>query len=426
MSNLLESSACQQCAKEGVNTAISAADAAFPAFKKARRFAKSALSFFGSGDYAVHSNSLVDGGGVVADEVKLGSMVAGRDHRISYREYLGDVISSDVSGNFKIEGYNLNPGSAETFPWLYSIAQNYEQWEPRGLVFEFVSSTSEYSTSGALGNVILGTEYDILDSEWVSKNEMMNSAYTSQANPTKHILHGVECAKADNPRSVYYVRHGAIPATADARDYDHGTFYIASQGVNGTTVNLGSLYVHYDIIFRKERVPDLILGGVPSVSVNCNPDGVTYLVDASALVWYRNPLDIVVTNDTTNKTVFTFNPALTRPGTYVMITMDMRSDVRTWTTDTQGPAVANTGSAINDMISVSNAWATGDTVPDGGAGGMFDGQNNLFHFSWIFKINGQNPWVGITTTGVQWGTNPTRAKLSVMQVDPTLAIDAPA
>lgn len=225
--------------------------------KKLRRIvgtARKAINLLGGGDYELAVNSLFAGGGVTEDNLQI--VPAGpREVRIVYKEYLGDVYSSTTANGFKIDAYPINPGLVGTFPWLANIAQQFDQWQPNGIVFEFKSSSSEYSTSSALGSVLMATEYDSLDSPYTTKMEMMNSAYANEAKiSSPRILHGVECAREETPTSILYTRGGAIPASGDLNTYDLGVFYIGSIGVPNASTNLGSLYVHYDITFRKEQL----------------------------------------------------------------------------------------------------------------------------------------------------------------------------
>lgn len=216
--------------------------------------AKEGLRLAGMGDYTLKSNSLLDTGGATESTVQIIPQ-GNRAVRLIYKEYIGDVFTHPtVAGAFNLASYPINPGLPSTFPWLAPIAQQYEQWTPNGIVFEFRSTSSEYTATQALGSVIMATEYDTLDSLYSNKQEMLNSCYSNEAKPSQRILHGLECDPRDNPMHIYYVRAGGIPTNASSRDYDLATFQIATQGGATTNLNLGSLYVHYDITFRKEQL----------------------------------------------------------------------------------------------------------------------------------------------------------------------------
>lgn len=214
--------------------------------------------FFGMGDYTLRSNSLITGGG--SGTQALIQPQGSRAVRIIYREYIGDVFThATVAGAFNLVSYPLNPGLLQTFPWLAPIALQYEQYTPLGMVFEFKSTSSEYVATQALGSVIMSTEYDVMDPAPANKQEMLNTCYSNEAKPSSGIIHGVECDPRDTPNKIYFVRHGSVTSGDNLRDYDIGFFNIATQGGATANLNLGSLYIHYDIVFRKEQ----IYGGIP-------------------------------------------------------------------------------------------------------------------------------------------------------------------
>jgi len=51
-----------------------------------------------------------------------------------------------------------------------------------------------------------------------------------------------------------YVRSGAVPANADIKLYDLGFFQLSTQGQQAANVNLGELWVSYDIAFYKPKL----------------------------------------------------------------------------------------------------------------------------------------------------------------------------
>lgn len=213
-----------------------------------------AKSFFGLGDYSLKSNSLINGGGGTMPENVTIIPKGNNQTRIMFREYLGDIITSSVAGAFSASTFSLNPGIMQSFPWLASVAQNYDQWIPNGIVFEFRSTCTDYSATNTQGAVMMATEYDPIDNAFGSKQEMMNCAYSNEGKITDRVVHGVECDPRQTPKQIYYVRQGNIPSGADIREYDLGKFVIATQGCPVASANLGSLYVYYDITFQKEQL----------------------------------------------------------------------------------------------------------------------------------------------------------------------------
>lgn len=214
-------------------------------------------SFVGMGDYEIRSNSLVRGGGATTERLQIIPQ-GPRATRILYREYLGDVLTHPSTvGAFNLSSYLIHPANPAVFPWLVPIAQQFEQWTPNGIVFEFRSTSSEYVSATNLGSVIMATEYDALDADFTNKQDMLNSAYSSEYKPsTETIVHGIECDPRDTPNRIFYMPYATgLPSGSDPHDYVLGKFQIATQGsaAPAGTV-LGSLYVNYDITLRKEQI----------------------------------------------------------------------------------------------------------------------------------------------------------------------------
>ena len=116
----------------------------------------------GKGDYEIVSNSLIRGGTKAAMQpMVISNSRRGGETRIRFREYLGDVRTHPtVVGAWYNTVYTLNAGNTTTFPWFSTIANQYEQWTPEGIIFEFRSTATEYSTAVNLGSVVMATDYD--------------------------------------------------------------------------------------------------------------------------------------------------------------------------------------------------------------------------------------------------------------------------
>lgn len=215
-------------------------------------------AFTGLGEYQLVGNSLVRGanGGGVLTAVKHGNVTT-----ISYKEYLGDIVTGPVIGGFNINSIQINPGNEASFPWLCSIANQFDQYKPKGIVYEFKSTASDTTTLASIGSVIMATEYDVYDRAYTSKAEMLQSAYSNEAKMSDDMVHGIECDPTELQRNLFYVTQYGVITEGDKRDQTMGTFYYATQG-GSLPVNssVGSLYVHYEFDFYKEQ----IFGGVAS------------------------------------------------------------------------------------------------------------------------------------------------------------------
>lgn len=214
----------------------------------------------GTGDYIVTQNTL--GSRSVLGDGPLPTFSRG-DHtlRVQFEEYIGDVVSSS-DGSFRITKYAINPGIFSTFPWLSSIAANFDQWEPNGIVFHFSPTAGAYTASGALGSVIMATDYDPNDPDYEDKREMLASQFSCSGPPTGFMSHPVECAKHLRMMNLLKNRFGSA---TPLQEYDLGNFFVASVGCANNIV-LGELKVSYDITFHKNQIYGGLLGRTTQVA----------------------------------------------------------------------------------------------------------------------------------------------------------------
>lgn len=214
----------------------------------------SLAKYFGHGDYKLTSNSLMTGTSATGAKF---SNSGRRGTRIQEREYLGDIVSGALTGSatdFDASAYILNPTNTDTFPWLSQIALLYDQWEPHGIVFEFVSTSSDYNgTSQALGAVIIATDYDSYDPPYTSKQQMENSDYACSTKPALSLVHGVECDPRERPTPILYT---STSNGAPTNSTLLGSTTVATQGCSVAGVTLGELWISYDITFYKKQLPN--------------------------------------------------------------------------------------------------------------------------------------------------------------------------
>jgi len=212
----------------------------------------------GKGDYTIQGNSLMRGNLQKSSQIPFFTPDGKRGLRVTEREYLGDIRSGALvsgSSGFSLDTFAINPGLASTFPWLSSLANNFDQWQPNGIVFEFRSTSSTFNgTSQALGTVIAATEYDVVDLPFSTKVEMENSDYAMSCAASESMIHAIECSPKERQRQLYSIRNGAVPSNDIQRNYDLANFQIATQGMSTAGVNLGELWVSYDITFYKKQL----------------------------------------------------------------------------------------------------------------------------------------------------------------------------
>lgn len=175
---------------------------------------------------------------------------------IRHEEYLGDIVTSSTIGAFSLQAFPINAGQGITFPWLEQIAVNFEEYILQGCLFTFKSMSADAlnSTNTALGTVIMATDYNAGNPVFASKAEMESYEFASSCKPSMSMVHPIECHPHQNPISELYVRPGALPAGQDIRLYDLGLFQIATTGFQAASVNIGELWISYQVCLLKPKM----------------------------------------------------------------------------------------------------------------------------------------------------------------------------
>jgi len=203
----------------------------------------------GFGDYQVSKNSLVYN----VDAIPEFSVNNERCTVISHREFISDIKSST---SFNLNSFRINPAIPDTFPWLYTIAQNYEQYVVQGMVFEYktVSATAIGSTNTGLGTIVMATQYNSLSPLFDNKQQMENYEFSQSSVPSQSILHAIECDPTQTQCGGIFNMFDPNATSGDTRLYDIGRFNIATVGMQAANVPIGELWVSYKICLLKPRL----------------------------------------------------------------------------------------------------------------------------------------------------------------------------
>lgn len=201
----------------------------------------------GVGDYHINHNSLLSGR---TDGVPV-MHSAGGSVRVQHVEYIGNITSTQLFNNTI---YPIQPSNQTTFPWLSSMAVNFEQWRAHGIVFYFksMSSDTQISTTVSLGQIILATEYNALAPGFTTEQQMLNSQWSCSTKPSQHVTHYIECAQSQTPSLPLYTYNPNDAPLGDLRLYNLGNFQLATIGMQPPDDQvLGQLFISYDIELLK-------------------------------------------------------------------------------------------------------------------------------------------------------------------------------
>ena len=129
----------------------------------------------------------------------------------------------------------MNPGSATTFPWLSTIARNYQEYQVNGCVYEYVSncSATTFQALGAnsLGSVILVSQYNTSDPGIIDKYQAENTFQSISVTPDKDAVHIIECDPASRVLNTQYVwRPSVVELETNSKWYNMCRTFIFWRG----------------------------------------------------------------------------------------------------------------------------------------------------------------------------------------------------
>jgi hypothetical protein len=160
-------------------------------------------------------------------------------------EVLGQVLARNA-GQFVPVVFDLNPGLADSFPWLSVIAQQYELFRFNKLRYIFKTSR----TTSTTGMHVMGVDYDAADAQPGSILDLMNFAGSAESQIWANNMLTVSV-----DRKQRFVRTSAQPTGTSIHDYDLGLLYLAAttEGANDLAPS-GFIFVEYEVEFFKPTV----------------------------------------------------------------------------------------------------------------------------------------------------------------------------
>lgn len=245
--------------------------------------------WLGAGDYSVSQNSLVQSvkasGSIPMMHMNDQTVV------IRHKEFVCEVLSNTA---FTVNRtLTINPGNSSTFPWLSRLANSYQQYRIRGMVYHYVptSGSAISGTNNALGSVMMQTSYRSNDRPPTTKVELLNEFWSSESVPSEPFCHPIECNPAENPFNVQYIRGAsvAIPNGDSPLLYDLGSTHLAVSGQQASGVTLGDLWVTYEIELKK-----------PIISSNVTNSAMLYGNLQRTSAGFADPFNGVSTNNVGN------------------------------------------------------------------------------------------------------------------------------
>jgi hypothetical protein len=180
--------------------------------------------------------------------------------RITRREFIGtvDIRTSGSSLRFIIE-----PGNSSSFPWLNTLAKNYQQYAFLGLAAEYVP-TSGYVVGNDVGNAALGQvamafRYNVTEdaTTWPVGDlagilNMNGSVSGSPAAPSSCYM---ECDPSMTNQPVKFVKTGeALASNYSNQNYESATLIVRTEGAQDPfPFQCGQLWFTYEVALFNPR-----------------------------------------------------------------------------------------------------------------------------------------------------------------------------
>jgi hypothetical protein len=326
--------------------------------------------FMGTGDYVcndlcqnIKSNSMMRG-----SEAKAVKMTSDRSTYVfEHSEFVTDIISSGTIGAFNVNTFTMNPANAALFPFLSQFSYNFEAYELEGLLFRYVSTSGESvaGTNTAIGSVMANFEYDSLDANFVSKQQMLQYDDTVDCRTSENLIVGVECDKSRLPTFTNKLYVGTPPAGSDPKTYNFGNFAIATQGLQAANVTVGELWVNYRIKFHIAK-QSLQLPSTYKISTSSATAGGNYTgqqIHTGNLQVVNNGNNIVINNAIVGaKYQFTFNCYCGTSGSWSYAPSSFFGTDGVNLLENESQSVVAAGNASNNFIIVATQIALQTTI----------------------------------------------------------------
>lgn len=262
--------------------------------------------------------------------------------RIVHRELVGNVSGSSSSAFTSSQELEINPGIIATFPWLATIAQNWESYRMHRMRLRYYTRTS----TSTVGSIIMAPDYDAADEAPSSEQAMSAYADVVEDCPWKDIVCELKPSSmhADNKRKI--IRTGTLANNLDIKTYDVANLFVFTTG-SATAAAWGKLWIEYDVeLFTPQSssaLPVGIVGGRVDGATSmtgAKPFGTAGAVDAQA---------VGITYDGSGSvSEFTFE----KVGTYLTISHF------TGTVMSAATATAVSGCTVGTPVQLVNAAAT--------------------------------------------------------------------
>lgn len=156
---------------------------------------------------------------------------------VHHKEYMSNIVSNATTLGFKAVGLTLNPGKISTFPWLSTLAGNFDKYRIISCTISLVTNQPT-TTAGRIG---VGFDYDSTDPVPDDRTDFFS------------LTHHAECAAWDCLDFTIPLQGGVrfvnSHTVTDSKLIDYGQVILMTDQIvtTGTAINLGDAIIEYAV-----------------------------------------------------------------------------------------------------------------------------------------------------------------------------------
>lgn len=228
---------------------------------------------------------------------------------IVHREFLGNISGGATSAFTSAFVIACNPGIVASFPWLATIAQNWETYMFKKLRYCSYTRTG----SNTVGSIVMAPDYDASDSDPAS--EQIMSAYQDvvEGAPWRDMFCQLRPSAMHPEGKRKYIRTGTLASNLDIKTYDVANLYVNTVDSNAAG-SWSKLWVEYEVTLytpqASSSLPVGIAGGRLQGATSMTgalPFGTAGAVDAQAVGFSYSGTTGLITFEKVGTYVMTLN-----------------------------------------------------------------------------------------------------------------------
>lgn len=160
---------------------------------------------------------------------------------ITHSELITSIVSSSSANTFKAQGFVINPGKGDVFPWLSTMAVNYDKYRIRSFLVEVIT----FSPTSVAGRVGIAYDPDSTDALPYDRTEFFAMDKHMQGPVWQTIM-----LELPTPKTELFVNSHT---TTDSKLIDAGQFVVMTDQLASASVSIADVVVHYTVELLKPQ-----------------------------------------------------------------------------------------------------------------------------------------------------------------------------